>query len=277
MQFIESACDESTLQRFLDDEGTADAWRQLVEIETPLVITGTGSVELAPNINANFLLPWALETFGPRVKALTPRQLSNSADGDYIPSPRMALAVTSKGWHELVGQLSIFREFPRRVIFFVGEEFIARQKRMTIMEYLLQNYAHKLAGVERLDIFPSDDDSATEYPSWDPLEVKEFDKDKSFPPKYTPLACHYDSCQDFALSSTRSRDLQFGIPADALALSFSSVVDFLQPHASTLVNLTISDMSRRMRWANWYNYHPDGSPAPFPFTFSHYRPVSFHD
>ncbi len=54
LQFIESACDESTLQRFLDDEGTADAWRQLVEIETPLVITGTGSVELAPNINANF-------------------------------------------------------------------------------------------------------------------------------------------------------------------------------------------------------------------------------
>ncbi len=84
------------------------------------------------------------------------------------------------------------------------------------MEYLLQNYAHKLAGVERLDIFPSDDDSATEYPSWDPLEVKEFDKDQVIPSKIYSASLPLRLLPGLRPFLHQVTDLQFGIPADAL-------------------------------------------------------------
>ncbi len=155
-----------------------------------------------------------------------------------------------------------------------GGGYNTRDERMTIMNTLVQDYGHKLAGLDRLDVHPLIDfiliDS--DLPTWNPLEVCEI---QDFVPKLQSARLPLRLLPGLRHILSAVTDLEIGIPADdsSLTMSVIDICEFLKPHSSTLLTLILLDRARDSRWLRWSR--SERGPVPFPTTSGHGCRVSF--
>jgi len=267
---LEDTHASTTLQWFLDDSGTSDSWRRIIQRHIPGVFTGDGEDDFR-----RLLTIQEKELLGPHPRILPTDDLDAQLSGS---STTVFTSVT--GWPELKDKLHDMCKYPWRNLIISTNDSPSRVRRMEIMNSLVQNFGHKLANIERLEVYPFRDDGAffSNLPMWGPLEVVDFDDQHVIEPKIRAARLPLHFLQDLRPFLKNATELEVGIPSqlEDLTSGFGVFADYLRPYADTLVDLKLSDVARDSRWRFWLGAPEIDVPTtPFPKANDQGRPILF--
>lgn len=261
---------QSTARRFVDDPDTPDSWRRLILRDIPVVFSGESEFET--HRDPYFSLRVAnIVGWDPVVYSM--HQLSNN--DVRLHGRSITLLVNPKGWQALAEELPKICQFPWRNLILSLDLFWNGEDRMAIMNTFIQNYGHKFACLDRLDIYPFLDNSITtdEDRLWDPLHVLET---QDIVPKLRSALLHLSLLPILHQFLSAITTLEIGIPGDesALSMNFTDVYNILKPLANTLVSLILRDDTRNSRWTQ-ESRPRNGDAVSFPVTNVHGNYVTF--
>ncbi len=266
---LEDTHASTTLQRFLDDSGTSDSWRRIIQRHIPGVFTGDGEDEFR-----RLLTIQEKELLGPHPRILPTDDLDAQLSGS---STTVFTSVT--GWPKLKDKLHDLVPWRNLIISAHQHNSPSRVQRMEIMNSMVQNFGHKLANLERLEVYPFRDDGifVSDLPMWGPLEVVGSDGQHVMESKLRAARLPLQFLHDLHPFLRNATEFETGIPSQLkdLTSGFSVFADYLRPYANTLVDLTLSDTARDHRWRFWSAAPEIDLPTkPFPNADDQGRPIS---
>ncbi len=240
------------------DTGTPSALRRLILRDVPVVVAN-GEVDLRDRYMkseiANFV--------GSDPVVLLPHQLDKNTP---FPGSSITVLINLVGWPSLKNEMPMLYQYPWHNLILSGNGDDARDERMAIMNTLVRDYGHKLASLDHLIVDPFDDTVFLEsqLPSWNPLDVSEI---QDFPAKLRSARLHWRLLPGLHRVLSGITDLEISIPADetALRMSLNAILEPLEHHSNTVINLTLVDRARDFRWRLWSRReHENDFPTPFP-------------
>ncbi len=260
----------TTLQNFLQDSGTSEPWRRLIRREIPGVFTSDRKFDIRHFIGTD---SEAKGILGPR-----PRKFPTDGSDTLLSGSSMTVFTSVKGWPKLEDKLRGLCKFPwhNLIVQISPHEHHSLDQRMEIMNSLVQNFGHKLANLERLEVSPFREDGLFNS-HWGP--VYGFDGQHVIVSNIRAARLPLQFLHDLRPLLNNITVLEIGIPGQSkdLTSGFGTFADYLRPYADTLVDLKMSDSTRDSRWRFW-----SGTPGivesvkrPFPNGKDQDRPISF--
>ncbi|KLO15462.1 hypothetical protein SCHPADRAFT_262871 [Schizopora paradoxa] len=254
-------CEETTLQRFISDEGTSETWRSLVRELIPIAVESNGSAgeaEFDAKGNASLVGP-APKAFSIRdskvdlASAMEMRSTTIFATLQESPDMEELEEIRSHPWHNLV---------------LTSRETVSSEE---LLKQFIGRFGRELASLDRFQFAPSDrynvfDKSA---PQWDPNEPDEFVGLTTSVSRLRVVSAPAGLLPTLRPILNGIAVLEVGIAIEEPKLdsgraSINILLEGLEHYAGTLASLTLYEIVQNSRTCGTSQLMRGGSRSPSP-------------